>query len=442
MRKRRFTTVIHIEWLVVAAILPLILFSTTWGTLALGIIPLFWFLRKLGQGNFFVHTPLDVSLLLLSLALLLSTYAAPDLLFSLPKIINLLYGLGLYYALTDVMSRSPRYGQWGAGLFIACGAGIAALSLIGTNWSFKLPGIDRIIALLPEQLLRLPGAADGFHPNEVAGTLLWVLPFCFVLAVVAVIQVRREKKARWLLTAFLLSGLGLLMAGVLFLTQSRGGWLGLIAAFLFLLLVSVRRQRPFLLTTAFLCLALFIGTLLYVGPATVGNWLLGLGNDVMAATGGDELSGRLEIWSHAIYGVQDFAFTGMGLNQFRRLAPELYPFLSISSATDIAHAHNLLLQTAVELGIFGLIAYLAVWLGAAGMLWQTWRQAPTWPQQATAVGFAASLIAYFIYGLTDVVALGSKPGFIFWFLLALIASQYRQAHILTSSSSPSESQHE
>jgi len=35
-------------------------------------------------------------------------------------------------------------------------------------------------------------------------------------------------------------------------------------------------------------------------------------------------------------------------------------------------------------------------------------------------------LAHLVYGLTDAVALGAKPGLLFWMLLGLIAAPYEQ----------------
>jgi len=100
--------------------------------------------------------------------------------------------------------------------------------------------------------------------------------------------------------------------------------------------------------------------------------------------------------------------------------------LIAAPAVDIAHAHNHLLNTAAELGIPGLIAYLGLWLGAAFLLWRSSLEAQQHAGgpllRAVAAGIAASLLAYFVYGLFDAVALGARPGFLFWLLLGLAAA--------------------
>ncbi len=63
----------------------------------------------------------------------------------------------------------------------------------------------------------------------------------------------------------------------------------------------------------------------------------------------------------------------MGVGTFRRLVPLIYPYFLISPDTDIAHAHNHLLQVGLDLGLPGLISYVALWLLAGVMLWRSWR---------------------------------------------------------------------
>jgi O-antigen ligase len=35
----------------------------------------------------------------------------------------------------------------------------------------------------------------------------------------------------------------------------------------------------------------------------------------------EDAAGRMELWSRAIYGIQDFPITGMGMNAFRKVMP-------------------------------------------------------------------------------------------------------------------------
>ena len=101
---------------------------------------------------------------------------------------------------------------------------------------------------------------------------------------------------------------------------------------------------------------------LVVIAALVGAGLVGWDRVADELTTGDVtsgLDGRLEIWSRALYAIQDFPFTGLGFGTFEQVVAVLYP-LFLNPAGTVPHAHNLFLQVAVDLGLPGLVAYLAV----------------------------------------------------------------------------------
>jgi O-antigen ligase len=129
----------------------------------------------------------------------------------------------------------------------------------------------------------------------------------------------------------------------------------------------------------------------------------------------------------ALYGIQDFPFTGMGMGTFRQVVHVLYPLFLTSPDVDLGHAHNEFLQATLDLGIPGLTAFLALQGMALALAYKTFRStAPNW-MRWTAAGALAGLVAHDVYGLTDAVALGAKPGVLFWMLLGLIAVLFEQA---------------
>lgn len=424
--RRLCNALTSVEWLILLAILPFILFPTPQRSLALLIIPLLWLLRKWIDGRFLSTTPLDTSLLLISLTLLISLYATYDLNLSLPKVIGVVYGIALFYAITKSTSQSPRRLLIGLAVFLLVGFAIILVSLIGTSWGAKLPGFSSLVSRIPLLINNIPGAADGFSPNEVAGTLLWFLPVSLVLALAPLTFSRQLSPSR-LITLFFslfLGSLALLGIATLLLTQSRSGYLAFTAASPVIAWGLLHRRKWLFAMLFIFMMTLGITVLSLVGWPTTSQFFLAFANDTMANPE-LTLTGRTEIWERALFAIQDFPLTGMGMNLFRTIVPVLYPFFALSNDIDIAHAHNQFLQAAVDLGLPGLIAYLALWLGLASMLWQSWRLSPAlWSRFLTAA-FAASLTASFVFGLTDAVALGAKPGFMFWFLLGLISGHYQ-----------------
>jgi len=87
----------------------------------------------------------------------------------------------------------------------------------------------------------------------------------------------------------------------------------------------------------------------------------------------------------------------------------------------VPHAHNVFLQMGYDVGIPGLLAYLAILLLAGQRCWSIARREPGL-YGALGMGALAALVASHVYGLVDVVALGAKPGVLWWGLLAFVAA--------------------
>jgi putative inorganic carbon (HCO3(-)) transporter len=79
------------------------------------------------------------------------------------------------------------------------------------------------------------------------------------------------------------------------------------------------------------------------------------------------------------------------------------------------------LQTALDVGLPGLIAYLALLLVATALCWRLYRHGGK-VEASLAVGLWASLAATHLFGLTDAIALGAKVGVFLWWNLALIGA--------------------
>jgi putative inorganic carbon (HCO3(-)) transporter len=113
------------------------------------------------------------------------------------------------------------------------------------------------------------------------------------------------------------------------------------------------------------------------------------------------------------------------MNVFRKVMPRLYPTFLATPDFDVAHAHNHLLQAALDLGIPGLIAYSAMWLTVAALLVRLYRRSAEPVARVLAGGLGAGLIAHFTFSLTDAIPLGAKVGVLFWVTLALAVSLHQ-----------------
>jgi O-antigen ligase len=117
--------------------------------------------------------------------------------------------------------------------------------------------------------------------------------------------------------------------------------------------------------------------------------------------------------------IRDHPVAGIGLNMFPYVVQTKYPY-SHDNDVLMPHAHNLYLQTGVEYGLPGLACFAAlVGVACAGLI-RSLRSARF--GRALPLGIGGALVAYLNFGLLDTVAVGAKPTFLAWTVLALAVS--------------------
>ncbi len=396
------------ELLVVLVIAPVLLAARPLllAYAATFLIPLLWLLVRKVRGRS-ASTVYDAPLLHFLVLLPLSQAAVTDISLAAPKLLGLVLGVALLRAVSRGLGT--RRSLWLVGwVIVALTASIALVGLVATDWlSGKLLPLEPLYARLP----RVPGVAlprtsgGGIHPNEVAGTLALLFPISLAVAV----SWRARAALRLLLVAAVL-----LTALVLVLTQSRMGYLGASCGLLVLFLgwlVASRRRWAWVLA-AMLAGASVAGIRLLGANLFSGASLSEAGNNL------DTLGGRLELWDRALYMLRDFSYTGIGLGQFSRVLHALYvPFL-IPPDTWVPHAHNFVLQVALDLGIPAAAAFFV--LVAVGMVRMVRAAARPEPAiRGLALGCLGGLVAFLVFGLGDAIAPGAKPGALLWVTLGL-----------------------
>jgi len=135
---------------------------------------------------------------------------------------------------------------------------------------------------------------------------------------------------------------------------------------------------------------------------------------------------RQRVWQAALWILGDFPFTGVGMGLFNDVASLLYAY----HETECLGAHNLYLQVAVDLGIPGLIAYLAalmltLWMARAAA--KTFARQKDHTMRTIAVGALGGMAASMFHGLVDATAWGTRAAFLPWLMIGLIASLFRAA---------------
>lgn len=416
MLTRIATIVTAAELPIVLAIAPLLMFPSGGRVAAGALVPVVWTCAWMATGRFVPRTPLNWALGLLLVMVGISLVATFDVGFSLGKVSGVALGVALFWALAR-WTVTPARLRLAVACFSLGGAGLAAIGLLGTQGARKFPALQTVVDLaarIPMIVRGLPGAEDGFNPNAVAGALVLFLPLQLALLTPSCLRWLRPSPDRrasgWLIASqgavFVVTALAAV------LMQSRGAWAGLGAAGFVLLAWMGRRMRRVVLGAG--AFAILVGLAVGLDPAREsGGWPSdqGIANHVLL---------RAELWSNAVEAIRDAPLTGIGMNAFRAIQPARYALFPVASAPDIAHAHNHLLQAALDLGLPGLVSYLAIWVLAGTLLVRAARQATDPALRLVSGGLAAGLAAQFVFGLTDAIPLGAKVGACFWCALGLV----------------------
>lgn len=402
--------VVRYEPWIVLALSPMLVFPREFSPLALGVMALLWPLRWLATGSLTRRLPADWAVLVLAIMAVVGTLVSADPGLSAPKLMGLLIGFALFYSIP--FGVTGRREVWiSAGLLCLLTLLVAGAGLVGTDWVADKAQLRGIYERLPRLVSSVPrSSGGGIHPNELGGALATLLPFV-ISCLLASARWKPAPLARWtartgLATIVLIAGAAMVLA------QSRSALGGLMAG-LFLMGVLLDRRVAWALPVA----AAAVGLQLWQGyvPLAV-NSPPGVGASL-------SLPSRLEIWGHSLYAIADFPVTGIGLGTFQRVVPLLYPFRSIDPGVPLSHAHNIFLQVALDLGVIGFSAYLVL-LVQVGLMLRRLAGRLARPERLLVSGLAAGLAALHVYGLTDAIAPGAKPGVAFWFMIGMVAALY------------------
>ena len=359
----------------------------------------FWLLRWISTGRVFRRTPVDGAVILLIVMGLVSLWVSAVPAITIPQVYRLLTGIAFFYAIVNWCNSPKRLRILLLGATLA-GLLLAIFAVISVQWpAGKLLFISRE---LYERFRIL--VSDSVHPNVIAGSLIILLPIPLAGLLFGWGKRSRSEK-------IIYSEAIIMMLVVLALTQSRGAWIAIGMVLLTLLILKWRLSWLILVPVMILA----VGVVSRLGMPQILEKLFSGGSI-------SNWDGRKEIWSRAIYMIQDFPFSGIGMGLFGKAADLLYPFSSLTSGA-IEHAHNLILQVAVDLGIPGLIAWLAILVVVAARSWQIYRYGRSQQEiqwSALGAGLLGSQIALVVHGMTDAVTWGMvRPAPLVWAIWGL-----------------------
>ena len=252
------------------------------------------------------------------------------------------------------------------------------------------------------------------QPNVVAGLLATIVPFQAALLL-------GPSEGGWRGWRWLAALTMAMTAFGLLLTTSRGAWLALASGLgLWALWLAAgipasqsglpNRAGRFFTLLAVAAIAVSVPLLLVPdGPQRL----------VAGVPGQNQLPGRVQLWTRALYLIRDAPFTGGGLDGFRALdSAYVYPIwrwaqYHVDIFVPNYHSHNLWLDVAVEQGLLGVAALLWIQISFVVMVWRGWKSvagrggAAPWSRVLFEAAVVSAVVAA-IHALVDDVPYGSR----------------------------------
>ena len=377
--------------------------------LAAGLLWLIWALRTpagpLGAINGWL-------LLLLGIAVL-ATGCSPVPVAAFKGLLKLLSYLGVYALMRQLLAEAP---QWWNRIVAALLAGqlvsavLAIRQLYGDTAELARWADPNSVA---DGTIRVYGPLE--NPNLLAGYLIPILP----IALVALLRWRSWPQRLFAATALLLGAIAL------FLSYSRGGWLGMLAALGALGLLLVLRQtrqwpplwrRLFPLLLLVGAVAVLVVAVTQVEPLRIR---------VLSLVAGREDSSnnfRINVWLAAIDMIQARPWLGIGPgNTAFNLIYPLYQQPKFNALS----AYSVPLELLVEGGVPYLLAALGLLVASLRAGLAQLKGESSWALPALAA--VAAIAGVGMQGITDTIFFRPEVQLTGWFCLASLAVSRAQA---------------
>ncbi len=310
--------------------------------------------------------PLNLPIICFILAFVLSSLLFQSPLIGLEKTEAIIRRIALYYLVVfgvkdRVMAKKLIY------LLLISSAIWAVYIILQYMWDIELFNII------------IPASKNIGAARSIGETLGMIIPIslCYFLFASSLSQ------RIWLGTILLL------LTSLLLLTLTRGAWLGLIFAIIFI--ATIKNKRIWLFILFFLIIA-------FLFPVTR--------NRVISIFDLKNSSNRYRIhmWKEGLKTFKNNPLFGIGSGNFKG------PYGKEVSS----HCHNNFLNVAVETGLTGLIVFIWLINACYRLVAKSIKD-----MDVLKIGLSAGLIDWFVHGMVDVPYTG-RMGYLFWFFVGMI----------------------
>ncbi len=381
------------------------------GVFALGAM-FFTFVKMLTKpGENFNFKHFEIWLLAYFMIVVISLFGSTLFALSLKGFLKTIVYLGFYVSVVQYLKSNKNHIIWLLGTIAVC---IAGESVVGFMQSFVRP--DAISTwqdtsrLNPEDVLsRVYGSLKPFNPNLFGGYL--VAGFPTVLG--GIFYFINRKQFKWAVCAVAFTLLGVY---TIFQTGCRGAYLALMlilgCVFLFSAKFLWKTYKKLYISFISAVMVLFFSAITFVG-ALRHRFM-----SIFAMRNDSSNSFRFNVYHSAVEMFKDNWLLGIGVGNknFR----EIYG-LYMKTGFDALSAYNIYLETAVESGIFALIAFL-------GFLYTLSKAAVHFVLKSVdiekVIFVSVSLIAIWavmLHGFVDTIYFRPQLQFMFWTYVAVIS---------------------
>lgn len=219
----------------------------------------------------------------------------------------------------------------------------------------------------------------------------------------------------------LVAGALLLTCCSLLWTYTRSAWLGAVCA---VTLIGLARGKKYW----YIFLLLFaLVTLIAVQPGMLNTSMALLNLEehdmidrVTSTFSAKENRERLYTWESTLSMIRDYPLTGIGKGNYSTIADAYRHGYTDFTFSSRAHAHNNLLQIAVEGGIVSLLCFLWLWGVIFQTLYRTYRTFPESRQDMKlwALGCFGALVAFFVHGFFEYNFGDAEVAMMMWTIMA------------------------
>lgn len=222
----------------------------------------------------------------------------------------------------------------------------------------------------------------------------------------------------------------------LYLSNSRGAWIAIPVAAIFILAFAIRNRRVLLIAGSVFAVLAVVGC--FVFQTQIFDFVV---NGHTNAKGFSSLAKRPYIWQSALNMIHDSPWIGYGMDNWlchyspNKACKTNLPHYwltkdpvtgkpnGIADEPEISHPHNVFLHVWVSMGVFGLLAFMVVlilffWLFARIIGHLSRSRSPGNEQlRWMTIGVGAAMLAAMLQGQIDSAFLEQDLAFCFWILV-------------------------